>query len=340
MFLSIGLMASSAGTSEHDTALRVFGLSPGTLPKAKALLATEQGRSLHPALGKLISDADKALKLEPPSVMDKPKMPPSGDKHDYFSTAPYFWPDPTKKDGLPYIRKDGEKNPESDNENSDSPRMNQMANSAETLALAYYFTGREPYASGAARLLRVWFLEPRKRMNPNFNHAQAVPGVNTGRGTGMIESRSLTEVVDAVGLLAGSRAWTRTDQEGMVAWMSDFLEWARTSKHGKEERAAKNNHGTFYDVQIAHWALFVGQTNLARKPSSRPKPIASPLRLNRTAVNRMNWGAPIRLAIHVSTCRPCSRLPPWASTWALICGTSRRPRAPAFARHWTFSCRM
>jgi Alginate lyase len=244
---------------------RVFGLSPGTLPKTRALLATEQGKSLQPALTRLIADADKAMKIRPPSVMEKPKIPPSGDKHDYFSTAPYFWPDPTKSNGLPYLRRDGERNPESNNENSDSPRMDRMAENAETLALAYYFTGREPYAQQAARLLRVWFLEPETRMNPNFNHAQAVPGVNTGRGTGMIESRSLTSAADAAGLLAGSKAWTQADQDGMVAWMSAFLEWAQSSRHGKEEQAAKNNHGTFYDVQIAHWALFVGRTNLARQ---------------------------------------------------------------------------
>ena len=28
------------------------------------------------------------------------------------SVGPYWWPDPSKPDGLPYIRKDGHKNPE------------------------------------------------------------------------------------------------------------------------------------------------------------------------------------------------------------------------------------
>ncbi|MEI9974387.1 MAG: alginate lyase family protein [Ignavibacteriota bacterium] len=40
----------------------------------------------------------------PYSVVQKSRVPPSGDKHDYLSQAPYWWPDPAKPDGLPYIR--------------------------------------------------------------------------------------------------------------------------------------------------------------------------------------------------------------------------------------------
>jgi hypothetical protein len=40
--------------------------------------------------------------------MDKTKTPPSGDKHGYLSEALYWWPDPSKQDGMPYIRRDGE----------------------------------------------------------------------------------------------------------------------------------------------------------------------------------------------------------------------------------------
>lgn len=248
----------------EETPLRVFAVSPGALPKAKARLAAGD-TNLQPALKKLVADADKALQVKPFSVMDKPKAGASGDKHDYFSTAPYFWPDPAKKDGLPYIRKDGQRNPESGNENSDAPRLGKLASTSHTLALAWYFTGKEAYAEHAARLLRAWFLEPATRMNPNFNQAQAVPGRNDGRGTGMIESRSLQSVADAAGLLAGSKHWTKSDQTGLVEWMRAFLDWAQTSKNGRDEAAAKNNHGTFYDGQIAHFALFTGQTNLARQ---------------------------------------------------------------------------
>ena len=46
------------------------------------------------AIVTLEEDAKTALALKPMSVMDKAITPPSGDKHDYMSQAPYWWPDP------------------------------------------------------------------------------------------------------------------------------------------------------------------------------------------------------------------------------------------------------
>src|SRR5262249_9399968 len=133
-------------------ALRVFALDPEALAQTKTRLAARDP-ALTPAFDRLISDADKALKAPPVSVMDKASLPPSGDKHDYRSIAPYFWPDPAKKDGLPYIRKDGERNPESNGKDTDAPAFGRMASLVETLSLAYYLSGNEAYAEHAARLL-------------------------------------------------------------------------------------------------------------------------------------------------------------------------------------------
>jgi hypothetical protein len=141
--------------------------------------------------------------------------------------------------------------------------LGSLIGNVETLGLAYYFTGNEAYAIQAAQLLRVWFLDPATRMNPNFQYAQAVPGVNSGRGIGLIETSGLTAVVDAVGLLAGSNAWSDADQRGLETWFSQFLRWMQESRNGCDEAAAKNNHGTFYDVQVASFALFVGHRELA-----------------------------------------------------------------------------
>ncbi len=180
-----------------------------------------------------------------------------------MSVAPYFWPDPDTTNGLPYIRRDGERNPS--NRTSDRRNLGSMIGNVETLALACYFTGDEACAAKACELLRAWFLDPATRMNPNFEFAQAVPGMNTGRGTGLIESSGLTSVVDAVGLLAGSKAWSKANQRGLQQWFTQFLQWLQESKNGRDEAAARNNHGTFYDLQLASFALFVGQTELASR---------------------------------------------------------------------------
>lgn len=241
-----------------------FGAEPGALEKARQALAAGDP-VLGGALKKLRQDAEKALLIAPGAVTEKQKLPPSGDAHDYMSLAPYFWPDPSKPKGLPYLRKDGEVNPESrDLAANDTLRLRALGTTAETLALAYAFTGEEKYAAHAARHLRVWFLAPATRMNPNLRFAQAVLGVNDGRGTGIIEARGLADAADAAILLLGSKAWTQDDQAALERWGEQYYEWLLRSKNGQDERAAKNNHGTWYDVQAVHWALVLRRTDEAK----------------------------------------------------------------------------
>jgi hypothetical protein len=266
----ISILAAIAATGQFTSAQtplpRVFIINAKSLQEQKQKLADPKTAdpTLRPALDKIERDAQKALKTETLSVMAKTALPPSGDKHDYMSQAPYFWKNPDTKDGLPYIRKDGERNPEIKNF-PDHDLMDKLGKTAEALALGYYFTGKEQYSAKAADLLRAWFLDPKTSMNPNLEFAQAVPGKNDGRGTGILESRALTRVVDAVGMLSGSSSWTKADQAGLEAWFTKYYAWITTSKHGIDEANAKNNHGTWYDVQITSFALFIGKTDAARK---------------------------------------------------------------------------
>jgi hypothetical protein len=241
-------------------------------------------------LARLKNDADKALKGGPYSVTQKTHRSPTGDAHDYISLAPYFWPNPDTKDGLPYVRHDGKRNPEI--REYDASSFSTMSGHAYTLALACYLTGNDAYADHAALLLRTWFLDPATRMNPNLEHAQLVKGVNDGRGTGVLEADRLLNVVDAVGLLQGSKAWTTADDRALHAWFADFVKWMRDSKRGRDEAAAKNNHGVWYDVQLVTYLRFIGNDADARQvvEDAKKKRIASqiepdgkmPLELGRT----------------------------------------------------------
>jgi len=264
VFLSVGGTKAQNVIRSQKVRPRVFALDPDKLVKAKTQLAN-RNVDLQAALNKLRMDAERALQVKPASVMDKTLTPPSGDKHDYMSFGPYWWPDPKKKDGLPYIRRDGEVNPEARTHTSDPPALGRIVEAVDTLALAYYFTGEEKYARHAAQLLRVWFLDPQTKMNPNLNFGQAIPGRTQGRGIGIIDTTRFIRIVDAVGLIQTSASWTANDQKQMTAWFEGYLTWLRTSKLGKDEDRTKNNHATWYDAQVASFALFVGNDDLAKQ---------------------------------------------------------------------------
>lgn len=206
----------------------------------------------------LIEEANHQVDGQHLSVMMKEKTAVSGDKHDYLSLSRYFWPDPTKPDGLPYIDRDGVSNPEL--EKLDRPKLAQMASRVTTLSLAWYFSGEERYAQQAAEQLRVWFLNKDTRMNPNLNYAQIVPGRYEGKGRcyGVIDSYSFVEMLDAVQLLEKSEAFTPKDAKALRAWFSKFLDWILTSEQGKEEGRQLNNHATAHDVQVIAYARYVG----------------------------------------------------------------------------------
>jgi len=242
---------------------KVFLWDSAELVAAKESL-TRSDSPLRPALKNLLDDAQRALKAKPVSVMDKELIPASGNKHDYYTFGPYWWPDPSKPDGLPYIRRDGLVNRAAD-EKTDKLTSGKMAGQLETLALAYWFTGEERFAEKATEVARVWFLSPDTRMNPNFQFAQAVPGRVDGRGFGIIEAIKIVRTNESLALLQGSRAWTAADQTAIHDWMATFYQWLTESKNGIEEKAAKNNHGSWYDYQTGHLALILGRNDDARK---------------------------------------------------------------------------
>ncbi len=295
----ITVLALTTCLAHAETKPRFFGAKQGSLEKAKAKIAAGD-KDFVAALKRLVKDADKALQETPPSVTEKSKLPPSRDKHDYISLAPYFWPDPTKRNGLPYIRKDGKVNPDSkDPDLNDAPRVAAMGKAIETLALAYYFTGKAEYAAHAAKFARTWFLDPETKMNPHLKFGQAVMGKNDGRGEGILEGRNIGIAVDALGLLAGSEAWKASDQAELDKWLTSYLRWLMTSPTGKDEHSSKNNHGSWFDAQTARLAMCLNRPDMATKiikdvmreriPVQIEKDGKQPMELARTASFSYCW---------------------------------------------------
>lgn len=268
-FVSVALATlflEVAATNRLSTAaetLQVFILDSENLTQAKNRIQSNDPAVL-PAFNKLIREADVALTSGPFSVVEKELTPPSGDKHDYMSIAPYWWPNPNRSSGLPYVRRDGQINPERD-QTSDRKRLDKMVQAVKTLSLGYLFTGQEKYAAQATKLLAVWFLEPTTKMNPNLRYAQAIPGRSSGRGAGIIETHNLPELLDAVAMLNRSKNWDPSNRRALQDWFQAYLIWLLESREGQTEAKAQNNHGSWYDVQVASYALYVGQNELAKK---------------------------------------------------------------------------
>ena len=211
---------------------------------------------------RILTAANEALGEKPITITayhsDRTKAGP----HDYFSQSDYWWPNPDTKDGRPYIRKDGLSNP--DNFNDHRVALIRLSLLVPQLTAAYLITKDERYARYAASHLRAWFVEPSTRMNPNLEYAQAVLGVSTGRGTGIIDTLHLVEVARAIRHLEKSAAYKAPDTVGEIPvikkWFSDYTNWMITSKNGQDEEKSVNNHGTCWVAQVASFAALTGNT--------------------------------------------------------------------------------
>ena len=260
--LLLGLAVAVSAPAAGAQAPARLGVDAEALAGVRARVQAGD-EALRPALGRLVAEAEQATAARYESVLDKDLLPPSGDPHDYYSLAPYWWPNPETPDGLPYVRRDGEVNPES--RTLDDQTLRAVLDAVPTLAWAWYFTGDDRFADKAGDLIRLWFVDAETRMNPTLQYAQSVRGESDGRMYGIIETARLSEVVGPLAVLRDSPAlradeWTRLD-----GWIGEFLLWLRTSEFGHGEAARTNNHGTAYDAQVAALALYLGDRDGARE---------------------------------------------------------------------------
>jgi hypothetical protein len=233
------------------------------LANTKAVLSNATPK-LQRAAKMLKQQADTALRNKSYSVTYNEFVPPSGDKHDYASFGAYWWPDPTKKDGLPFIRRDGETNREQKSL-GDKNQFGAFTRDVEALSLAYFYFEDEQYAEHAIHLIDDWFLNPSTRMNPHLQYAQAVVGRNDGKNSGIIDTRDFIFVIESLELLKNSPAYSQELADGLQEWFTEFMHWLQTSDHGRKESRANNNHGTWYRAQVMRIALYLDEEAVARE---------------------------------------------------------------------------
>ena len=209
--------------------------------------------------GRVLREADGYLAAAPVTITASHSARSPGGLHDFFSEGDYWWPDPKNPSG-PYIRRDGFSNPA--NFVAHREAMLRLSLIVPTLTAAWLLTKQAKYAEHAAAHLRAWFLTPTTLMNPNLEHAQAITGVNQGRGIGIIDTIHLVEPTRAASFLLGAQVFTPQEQSKLQGWFADYVTWLTTSKNGIDERNAKNNHGSCWVMQVAEFARFTGNASL------------------------------------------------------------------------------
>jgi len=207
----------------------------------------------------ILAEAAWAMKQAPVTITDSSSPRSAGGKHDFFSEADYFWPDPKNPDG-PYINRDGMTNP--DNFVAHRKAMIRFSKVIGALASAYKITSDEKYVQHAVKHFQAWFINSATLMNPNMLFAQAIKGRFTGRNYGIIDTIHLMEVAQGALVMEKAKAFDKETAKGVKKWFSAYTLWLNTSKPGIQEKIVKNNHATCWAMQVASFAKLCGDENM------------------------------------------------------------------------------
>jgi hypothetical protein len=244
----------------------------GAVPTAKVALDVAAVDRVR-----ILKAADAAARLEPVTITTHRAKLSEGGPNDFYSNGDYWWPDPTKPDGLPYLQRDGETNP--GNFIAHRLAVRSLRDAVAALAAAYQITGDDRYVTKAVALLRVFFLDSQTRMNPQLKYAQAIPGRSPGRGIGVIDTLHLAEVPLAIAAMQKSPSFPPEVLSGLKQWFRDYTDWMIASTNGQEEARAGNNHAVAFWLQVATFSTLTGDEARLAECRRRFKEVFVPVQM-------------------------------------------------------------
>ena len=197
----------------------------------------------------------------------------AGGPNDFYSEGDYWWPNPENPDG-PYIRKDGQTNPE--NFVAHRLAMIRLSQIVGMQTSAYLLTGDKKFAEASQKHLEAWFVNPETRMNPSLLYVQAIQGRYTGRGIGIIDAIHLIEVARSIEILEQNKAIPGKSVSEIKNWFSELVTWLTTHQYGIDEMNAKNNHGTCWVMQVGAFARLTGNNEVLEMCRNRFKNVLLP----------------------------------------------------------------
>ncbi|MGB6220312.1 alginate lyase family protein [Haloferula sp.] len=251
----------SADSSKEGSDLVYF--NEGHLARVKSAIRAGDPYFLE-NYRKILAESELLLTQPADPVVNKTMMPPSGDKHDYLSYAPYRWPDEDKADGLPWKAIDGVTNPAARGPDTDYTRLSDFSSAMETLSFAYYFSGDTRYSDRALELMELWFVNPDTRVNPNLNYTQHVPGLAEGRAAGILEWARISNVITAMQIFERGEVLPAELKAELLGWMNRYLDWLVTNRLGKEADKLPQNHANWYNFQVVGLMIYLGRLDEAR----------------------------------------------------------------------------
>ncbi|KAJ6625107.1 alginate lyase-domain-containing protein [Mycena sp. CBHHK59/15] len=226
----------------------------------------------------IVQWAEQLSAYGPWTVTSKPIAAPSGNKQDYMSWAPYWWPNCTGVGNTteltpqqiwmtcPYINKDGQFNPDRLTINDIGAFFN-LSDAVLYNALAFSFQNESSsiYSQNIVKFMNTWFLDSTTGMNPNLNYAQMERGPNgqVGTHTGILDLKGFVKIVSGILILRKRKCtdWTADIDAQMVAWTQKYITWLETNRLGIDECASLNNHGSFCFNQLAALKLLVNDAS-------------------------------------------------------------------------------
>lgn len=215
-----------------------------------------------------------------PVITDKPdnEIAPSEDKdpRHYVSVSRYkMWRD--EQDNLKW--EDGVLNPDA-NMYHDTDRVGEFKRDiffTSEVALEAIERGEdeERYKKYLNTALNNWFVDKSTKMTPNLEYAQMVKDkegkYTDGEYFGIIEGADFLFVLEQIEKIQEKDIIIPEVLSGIKGWYGDYLEWLTKSEKGVREMGKENNHGTWYDAQVAMIADFLGDTGTVKVAVERAK---------------------------------------------------------------------
>jgi hypothetical protein len=199
------------------------------------------------------------------SVTQKKLLPPSNMKNDYFSQPIYWWPNPDTKDGFPYVKKDGEINPETESIENDRVKLGSLSKAIEYFSICSFISEKSTFAYKAVNMLETWFIDKGTLMNPHLKFSQTIPGTNEGRSLGVIDGYQFIRIIDSSIMLHYLGYLSDKQLLKIKSWFSDYLDWLLSDPQALKESKKTNNHGLYYDTQVICFSYFIGKIDISKE---------------------------------------------------------------------------